>query len=187
MRNRCWVQGRRPTYGISTALQRQVQKLSSPHNEPFMKPPHLHAQHELKCHRWRRLVRRSNHSDCVRRCKTRNRSCYVTRTRPWQHVLSSSDSHTARLMHDLNHVGSWNLGHPKQRFIRLKMLSWKHQCLGIGNGIHEPRMISPRSDVTLNCDKSRDFLQWLPRWDFPKRYVKPSRYRAHLKVNQSLI
>ena len=113
--------------------------------------------------------------DCIRALQ--NKKPIVLRhphaTRPWQHVLEPLSGYItlgARLMHDPESVsGSWNFGPPETAVHSVEDVA--RECINAwGSGTVS---IEPNDDqlheamlLKLNCDKSRDFLQWLPRWDF---------------------
>jgi len=95
-------------------------------------------------------------------------------TRPWQHVLEPLSGYlmlaAALLREPATHEGSWNFGPPESSVhtvgdvVDLVIDQWGSGSVEVEPatpGLHEAGLLG------LNCDKARDGLGWLPRWDFP--------------------
>lgn len=113
--------------------------------------------------------------DCIR--AVRNGNPVILRnpnsTRPWQHVLEPLSGYmllASKLYDDCNrYSGSWNFG-PEMRSIRTVEELTKEIIANWGEGSYEvfkaENSFREAGLLHLNCDKAKQVLDWVPRWEF---------------------
>ena len=115
--------------------------------------------------------------DCIRALMA-NRPIEIRKplaTRPWQHVLEPLSGYVtlgAKLLQESGgNMGSWNFGPPEtavhtvQEVTKTAIREWGSGALNILSDHETPHEALL---LQLNCDKAREQLGWLPRWDFQK-------------------
>ncbi len=106
-------------------------------------------------------------------------------TRPWQHVLEPLSGYLwlgAVMATDWNakrYDGGWNFGPPREGVKPVHDLVERliaHWGEGSWNYDDQPDAPKEATTLSLNCDKSAQFLDWRPVWDFDRTIAETARW-----------